>query len=216
MLFRSGGTLFLDEIGNISPAMQVRLLRVLQEKRFEPLGAAETMTTDARIVAATNSSLSQLVQDGAFRQDLYYRLNVVRLELPPLRERRCDIPLLIEHFRRRLNAETGKVIERVDPAVVDGLMQHDFPGNIRELENIMHHAFVMCRGQVMLPGHLPREIQPVKQGDNAPTPLTLKNLEKQAIKQALRDHAGNRSAAARQLDIDPSTLYRKMRRYGIS
>jgi PAS domain S-box-containing protein len=210
-----GGTLFLDEVGNVSPAMQVRLLRVLQEKTYEPLGATESMRSNARIMAATNRPLAALLQSGQFRQDLYYRLNVLRLELPPLRERRCDIPLLIEHFRRRLNAETGKTIEGVAPAVFDVLMRHDFPGNIRELENIMQHAFVLCRGMVIEPAHLPGELPFDGRCEKQPVPLTLKSVEKRTIEEALRDNAGNRSATARQLGIDPSSLYRKMRRYGI-
>lgn len=210
-----GGTLFLDEVGNVSPAMQVRLLRVLQEKTYEPLGATEPMRTDARILAATNQPLADLLRDGHFRKDLYYRLNVLRLELPPLRERRCDIPLLVEHFRHRLNAETGKTIASVDPAVFDVLMRHDFPGNIRELENIMQHAFVLCRGTVIEPTHLPSELPSDESSKRQPLPLTLKSVEKRTIEDALRDNAGNRSATARQLGIDPSSLYRKMRRYGI-
>lgn len=210
-----GGTLFLDEVGNISPAMQVRLLRVLQEKTYEPLGATEPMRSDVRILAATNQPLADLLRDGHFRQDLYYRLNVLRLELPPLRERRCDIPLLVEHFRHRLNAETGKTIERIDPSVFDVLMRHDFPGNVRELENIMQHAFVLCRGTVIGPAHLPSELPSGESSERQPVPLTLKSVEKRTIENALRDNADNRAATARQLGIDPSSLYRKMRRYGI-
>ena len=211
----SGGTLFLDEVGNVSPAMQVRLLRVLQEKTYEPLGSTAPVVSDARIIAATNQPLAELLQNGHFRRDLYYRLNVLRMELPPLRERRCDIPLLVEHFRHRLNAETGKAIEGVDPVVFDVLMRHDFPGNIRELENIMQHAFVLCRGTVIEPAHLPSELPSGENAERQPVPLTLKSIEKRTIEDALRDNAGNRSAAARQLGIDPSSLYRKMRRYGI-
>ncbi|AKJ63409.1 sigma-54 interaction domain-containing protein [Kiritimatiella glycovorans] len=209
-----GGTLFLDEIGNISAAMQVRLLRVLQEKTYEPLGSSEPVRSDARILAATNRRLADLLSEGTFRQDLYYRLNVLRLELPPLRERRCDIPLLAEHFRRRFNAETGKEIERLDPAVYEILMRHDFPGNIRELENVIQHAFVLCRGNAVQPQHLPAELRESTEDQTSP-PLTLKGLEQKAIRSALRDQAGNRAAAARQLGINPSTLYRKMHRYGI-
>lgn len=210
-----GGTLFLDEIGNVSAAMQVRLLRVLQEKTFEPLGSTETLQSDVRIIAATNRPLAELIRAGTFRQDLYYRLNVLRLEIPPLRDRRCDIPLLVEHFRHRLNAETGKNIERIDPEVFDALMRHEYPGNVRELENIMQHAFVLCRGSVIQPAHLPPEISAPAGSEHSPTSLTLKSLEKRAIQDALHDQANNRSAAARQLGIDPSSLYRKMHRYGI-
>ncbi len=208
------GTLFLDEISNVSAAMQVRLLRVLQEHTYEPLGATEAVYSNARIITATNYPLSEMIEAETFRQDLYYRLNVVRLELPALKERRCDIPLLVEHFRRKLNAETGKDIERVDPAVFDVLMRHNFPGNIRELENIMQHAFVLCRGNVIQTPHLPDDLPASAQPGRAESrPYTLQDLEKQAIRDALRDHNGNRTAAARQLGIDPSTLYRKMRRY---
>lgn len=210
-----GGTLFLDEVGTISAAMQVRLLRVLQEKQFEPLGSTQPVHTDVRIIAATNRPLLDLIENESFRQDLYYRLNVLRLELPPLRERRCDIPLLAEHFRRRLNAETAKNIESVDPAVFDILLRHDFPGNIRELENIMQHAFVLCRGTVIQRNHLPAQLLATAGSESSATPLTLKRLEQRAIEDALRDHGGNRKAAARQLGIDPSTLYRKMHRYGV-
>ena len=210
-----GGTFFLDEIGDISSAMQVRLLRVLQEKTYEPLGATEPVHSDVRIIAATNHVLLDGVHKGTFRQDLYYRLNVVRLELPPLKERRCDIPLLVEHFRRRLNAETGKNIESVDSEVLDMLMRHNFPGNIRELENIMQHTFVLCRGDIIRESHLPRELVTVIESDNMPVPLTLRSVEKRTVQEALDHHGGNRTAAAKELGIDPSTLYRKMHRYGI-
>lgn len=214
-----GGTLFLDEIGNISTAMQVRLLRVLQEKTFEPVGATQSRRSDARIVAATNRPLKELIAAGEFRQDLYYRLNVLRLELPPLRERRCDIPLLVEHFRHRLNAETGKSIEQVDPAVYEALMNHDFPGNVRELENVMQHAFVLCRGKTILREHLPPELVDETTGKaghgGSWQGTTLEEREKIAIRNALDDNLGHRAETARQLGIDPSTLYRKMRRYGI-
>lgn len=214
----NNGTLFLDEIGNISPAMQVLLLRVLQEKTFEPLGATEAVHSDARILTASNRPLSEMVKEGAFRQDLYYRLNVMRLHLPSLKERRCDIPLLVEHFRNRLNAETGKNIEYIDPGVYDVLMRHDFPGNVRELENIMQHAFVLCRGNTIQRQHLPGELisaTPAPDDEASSSPLTLQNIEKQAIQEALKNNAGNKSQTARQLGINPSTLYRKMRRYDI-
>ena len=136
------------------------------------------------------------------------------MQLPPLRQRRCDIPLLVEHIRRRLNAETGKDIEAVDERALRILMAHDFPGNIRELENILQHAFVMCKETVIQPAHLPREL--ARQAREEPAePSTLKELEKRAIRDALTCTDGNRAAAARQLGIDPSTLYRKMKRYGI-
>ncbi|NLL82965.1 MAG: sigma 54-interacting transcriptional regulator [Lentisphaerae bacterium] len=211
-----GGTLFLDEIGNVSAAMQMRLLRVLQEKTYEPLGSVETLHSDARIIAAANQSLTDLIANGSFRQDLYYRLNVMCIRLPPLRERRSDIPLLVEYFRQRLNAETGKNITAVAPKVYDSLMSYDYPGNIRELENIMQHAFVLCRTDTIQCSHLPPHIcsdSPIS--NDTPAPLTLKALEKRAIIEALEANADNRTTTARQLGIDPSSLYRKMRRYNI-
>lgn len=210
-----GGTLFLDEVGDISGALQVRLLRVLQEKTYEPLGGTEPVKSDARIVAATNRRLADAVRDGDFREDLYYRLNVLRLELPSLRKRRCDIPLLIDHFRRRLNAETGKSIEAVDDQVMGALMRYDFPGNVRELENLMQHAFVLCKEPVIQLTHLPKEFVTDFVQAPAKGPLSLEELEKRAIREALQDNAGNRTTTARQLGIDPSTLYRKMKRYAI-
>jgi len=211
-----GGTLFLDEVGDISGALQVRLLRVLQEKTYEPLGGTEPVKSDARIVAATNRRMSDAVRQGDFREDLYYRLNVLRLELPPLRKRRCDIPLLVDHFRRRLNAETGKSIEHADDQVMGALMRYDFPGNVRELENIMQHAFVLCKEPVIQLAHLPKEFVTDFVQAPAKGAVSLEELEKRAIREALQDNAGNRTTTARQLGIDPSTLYRKMKRYGIS
>ena len=210
-----GGTLFLDEIGDISPALQIRFLRVLQEKTYEPLGGTEPVRADVRIVAATNKRLLERVHEGAFREDLYYRLNVLRMELPALRERRSDIPLLVDHIRRRLNAEIGKNIEAVDDEVIDLLMSYHFPGNIRELENIMQHAFVLCKEQVIRRAHLPVELVAPAGPDGGAAPLTLREIEKRAIREALFDNGGNRTAAARQLGIDPSTLYRKLKRYRI-
>ena len=208
-----GGTLFLDEIGDVSPALQVKLLRVLQEKTYEPLGANEPVKADVRILAATHRNLADEVRAGRFREDLFYRLNVLRLELPPLRERRCDIPLLVEHIRCRLNAETGKHIEAMDEATVRLLMSYDFPGNIREVENVMQHAFVMCKGPVIQTSHLPKELVGTVVGPAEPCTLT--EMEQRAIRDALLSHGGNRTAAARQLGIDPSTLYRKMKRSGL-
>lgn len=210
-----GGTLFLDEIGDISPALQVRLLRVLQEKTFEPLGGTEATRTDVRIVAATNQHLQEKVHKGLFREDLYYRLNVLRIELPPLRERRCDIPILIDHIRQQLNAETGKNIEAVDDAIINMLMHHDFPGNIRELQNIMQHAFVLCKDPVIGLHHLPPELITLLTKDDSGKALSLEALEKKTIREALLNNNGNKQRASVQLGINPSTLYRKMKRYKI-
>lgn len=212
-----GGTVFLDEIGDISPAMQVRLLRVLQERVYEPLGGVEPVPTDVRIVAATHRDLSKMVREGTFREDLYYRINVMRLELPPLVSRREDIPLLIDHFVDRFNRLQEKNIVGVSDEVLGVLMNHDFPGNARELENIIEHAFVLCRGGLIECRHLPPELvrDRLTHDLTAAPGMTLRALESLHIADALRRHHGNRKAAAEELGIHPSTLYRKMRDLGI-
>jgi PAS domain S-box-containing protein len=213
-----GGTLLLDEIGDISPAMQMRLLRVLQERVYEPLGGVEPVQADARIVAATNKDLRQLVREGRFREDLFYRIHVVRLELPPLRDRREDIPLLVEHFVTRFNRLQGKDVAGVSDAVLARLMEHDFPGNVRELENVLEHAFVLCRGGLIELAHLPAHL---RSGEAAgpsglPAGLTLAAMEKLLICDALRRHEGNHAAAARELGVNASTLFRKVKRLGVA
>lgn len=212
-----GGTIFLDEIGEISPAMQVRLLRVLQERMYEPLGGTESVKTNVRVVVATNRNLAQLVEEGKFRSDLYYRINVVRLTLPPLRERKEDIPLLVEHFITKYNHLRGKAITGVTPETMQILMAHNYPGNVRELENIIEHAFVVCEGGLIEPTHLPEFLKP-SDLSVAPAPstaLTLKELEKQFILETLRRHNWNRLAAARALGIHKTTLFRKIKSLGL-
>jgi PAS domain S-box-containing protein len=211
------GTLFLDEIGDVSPAMQTRLLRVLQERVFEPLGSVEPVPVDVRIVAATHRELDELVRAGKFREDLYYRINVVRLRLPPLRERREDIPLLIERFVTRFNRVQNKDVVGVSDAALALLMGHAYPGNVRELENIIEHAFVLCRGGLIEPQHLPPALHGAvgKVPRRLKTALTLAELEAIHIGDALRRHGGNRAAAARELGINASTLFRKLRKLGI-
>jgi len=212
-----GGTVFLDEIGDISPAMQVRLLRVLQEKVYEPLGAVEPVEADVRVVVATHRDLARLVEDGSFREDLFYRINVIRLELPTLRERREDIPLLAEHFIGRFNRLQGKDVIGVSDEVMAVLMQHDYPGNARELENIIEHAFVLCRSSIIELQHLPPELVRGRRAmELAVRPgVTLRSLESLHIADALRRSNGNRSAAAKELGIHPSTLFRKIKDLGI-
>ncbi|NLO32914.1 MAG: sigma 54-interacting transcriptional regulator [Candidatus Hydrogenedentes bacterium] len=213
-----GGTLFLDEIADISPALQVRLLRVLQENCYEPLGSNTTEESDARVIAAGNKDLAELVAEGRFRQDLFYRINVVPLELPPLRDRKEDVPLLIEHFIARFNKLQDRQIEGLDGAAMALLMAHNFPGNIRELENIIEHAFVLCgNGDEItascLPDYLMRRMPP--QPEAAPMEEARYRTEKQCIQDALDRHEGNRAAAARELGIHKSTLYRKMRQFDL-
>jgi PAS domain S-box-containing protein len=214
-----GGTLLLDEIGDLSAAFQVRLLRVLQERTFQPLGATKSLRVDVRVIAATNKDLAELVQQGVFRQDLYYRIKVVGMDLPPLRERKEDIPMLVEHFigRMQMKRPHGKAVSGVSQEALALLMFHDYPGNIRELENIIEHAFVICpTGEIGL--HcLPENIQvtaaqPLRQlGMEAAVRAT----ETQVILNALESNHYNRAAAARDLKMHKSTLYRKIKSMGI-
>ncbi len=211
------GTLFLDEIGEISPALQVRLLRVLQERAFEPLGSNQTVSVDVRVIVATNRDLAVQVRKRAFRQDLYYRINVVRIEMPPLRKRKEDIPLLVDHFVTRWNRIQGKSVSGVSPEVLSFLMAHDYPGNIRELENIIEHAFVLCGEGRIESLHLPEDFiarvpTRTKRGGMSDT---VRAMESQTIREALKRNGYNRLAAARELGIHKSTLFRKMKTLGI-
>ena len=211
-----GGTLFLDEIGDISPAMQVRLLRVLQERVIEPLGAVQPIPVDVRIIAATNRDLAQRLEEGAFREDLYYRVRVVHVRLPTLAERREDIPLLVDHLVNRTNHLQGKSIAGVSDEVMGCLLEHDFPGNVRELENIIEQAFVLCRGGMIEVGHLPPELRPRStDGVRSGPPMSLARMEQLAIAEALRRRNGNRTLAAQDLGVNPSTLYRKLKTLNI-
>lgn len=207
------GTLFLDEIGDISPAMQSRLLRVLQERVYEPLGSVESVKTNVRVITATNKSLRQLVDEGKFREDLFYRIHVVRLELPSLRDRREDIPLLIEHFVAQFNGRQGKNICGVSDVVLGRLMEYDFPGNVRELENLIEHAFVLCQGGLIDMVHLPPHLRPAIKASSAPHQpgMSLQAVETVMLRDALRRNAGNKAKAAQELGIDVSTLFRKLR-----
>lgn len=208
-----GGTILLDEIGDISSAMQVRLLRVLQERQVEPLGSVDPVPVDVRVIAATHRDLADLVREGSFREDLFYRINVFRVDLPALRDRREDIPLLVEHFIARFNARQNKDVSGVSSEVMNVLMRCDFPGNARELENTIEHAFVLCRSGMIELRHLPQEILecsdlPVR----AVAPgASLRSVETIHIENSLRRHNGNRTAAAEELGIHPTTLRRKIR-----
>lgn len=217
-----GGTLFLDEIGDISHALQVRLLRFLQDKTYEPLGSTKALKADVRIVTATNRDLEELVAEGAFRQDLYYRINVVKLVLPPLRERKEDIPLLTDHFIRKFNRLLGKEIQGLSPEVVPILMAHDFPGNIRELENIIEYATVVCKKSMIGIEHLSDYLRPATKGITAELiekgsdeGISWNNLERNFLLEMLKNKEWNRSATAMALGIHPSTLWRKMKRLDI-
>ena len=212
-----GGTLLLDEIGDISPAMQVRLLRVLQERQFEPLGSVDPVAVDVRVIAATHRDLAELVREGVFREDLFYRINVFRVDLPALRDRREDIPLLVEHFIARFNARQNKDVSGVSSEVMNVLMRCDFPGNARELENTIEHAFVLCRSGMIELRHLPQEILECSDLplSTALPGASLRSIEIVYIEQALRRHKGNRTAAAEELGIHPTTLRRKIKQLDI-
>lgn len=208
-----GGTILLDEIGDISPAMQVRLLRVLQERVYEPLGSVDPVDVDVRVITATNRDLSMLVEQGDFRADLFYRIDVFRIDLPALRDRREDIPLLVDHFISRFNRLQNKDVAGVTDEVLNVLMRCDFPGNARELENAIEHAFVLCRSGFIELRHMPREILRCSglPTMNAGPGATLESIEALHIADALRRHSGNRKAAAEELGIHPSTLRRKIK-----
>lgn len=211
----NGGTIFLDEIGDVSAALQVRLLRVLQDKSFQPLGGTETVTADVRVLAATNKHLGALVEEGKFREDLYYRIQVFRLALPPLKERREDIPLLAQHFVDRLNRLKGKDITGLSQQALAAFMAYEWPGNIRELENAIEHAFILCHGGLIELRHLPSALHEVgASADGLPTGLTLAEIEARVIREALRRNNGRKTATARELGIDKTTLWRKLSRLG--
>ncbi len=213
-----GGTIFLDEIGDVSASVQVKLLRVLQDKTYEPLGGVSPVKADVRIITATNKKLDQLVQQGKFRDDLYYRVNVMRLELPPLRDRKEDVPLLVDHFISRFNSLHNKNICCVTNEVTAALLTYDYPGNVRELENIIEHCFVLCEGEIIEAKHLPVSVRPALKADKSEDsePATIKQMEIILITQALQRNNGNKTAAAKQLGIDKSTLFRKMKAFGIT
>ncbi len=208
-----GGTLFLDEIGDLSPAIQAKLLRFLQEMEYEPLGGTAPVRADVRVIAATNRVLINEVRDGRFRDDLFYRLNVVNIKTPPLSERREDIPLLISHFIRKYNSLRDRHIEDVSDEVLRILLDYDYPGNIRELENIIEHCFVLCREPVIRTLHLPRHLRE----DDSPAlqSLSLEEMEKTHILRALRKHDGNRTRAAGELGINTATLWRKIKKFDL-
>ncbi|MGA1795862.1 MAG: sigma-54 interaction domain-containing protein [bacterium] len=214
----TGGTLFLDEIGEVSPALQVRLLRVLQERTYEPLGATRSETADVRIIVATNKDLAEQTRQGTLREDLYYRVNVVRVELPPLRRRKEDIPLLVEQFIARFNRLQQKSIQGISADALSLLMAHDWPGNVRELENVIEYSFILCTDGIIGIGHLPEELTAQVAIDaTAPTMKGAHDLlDTQTIRDALERNAFNRLATARDLGIHKTTLYRKMRKLGIA
>jgi PAS domain S-box-containing protein len=214
------GTIFLDEVGDMSPSLQVKLLRVLQEKEYEPLGSTSPRKTDVRIIAATHQDLSKLVSEGKFRDDLFYRLNVVRIELPPLSQRREDIPLLIDAFVQKFNAKMGKQIMGVSDQALRLLLKYDYPGNVRELENIIERAFVLCGGNRIDKDCLPKERTMNREEIKSIRPLEEKypfeRAEAEVLEKTLKKHQGNRINTAQELGISRATLWRKIKRYKIT
>lgn len=213
-----GGTLFLDEIGEIDPAIQVKILRVLEEHKFERVGGQDTIEVDVRLIAATNRDLKKMVAEGKFREDLFYRLYVVVVHLPPLRERAGDIPLLTQHFLKELSETNGKKIESITPDAMDILSAYSWPGNVRELRNIVERMIVLSRGEKLtvrdIPAAIREGVQPRSVSVSAAN-LSLDEVEKQLIINALRNHGENRTKAAAQLGISRRTLHRKLNEYGL-
>jgi two-component system, NtrC family, response regulator AtoC len=212
-----GGTLFLDEIGDISPKLQLDLLRVLEDKTFQRVGGSETIETDVRVVAATNRDLAKAVAAGAFREELYYRLNVIPVTLPPLRERPEDVPLLVQHFLERLSKELNRRIDGVSPEGMAALVAHAWPGNVRELRNVLERGAVVAKGHVIQLADLglPAPAEPRTATAIRTDPLPLEDVEKRHIAEVLAWAGGNVTQAARTLGIDRMTLYNKIKRYGL-
>jgi two-component system response regulator HydG len=214
-----GGTLFLDEIGEMTPSLQVKLLRALQEREVIPVGSTEPVSVDVRIIAATNRELEDEIRRGAFRSDLYYRLNVIALHLPPLRDRRDDIPLLARHFLERLAERDDAISLELPPETSEVLAVYDWPGNVRELENALERAAVVAARKPIRPEHLPDRVReapkPRLVSDEAPPNPSMEVIERAYIQWVLQAEGGNKTRAAEVLGIDPSTLYRKLNRYGL-
>jgi len=213
-----GGTLFLDEIGEVDSSIQVKILRVLEERRFERVGGNETIDVDVRVITATNRDLKKMVDKGEFREDLYYRLHVVPIEIPPLRDRRGDIAILVDHFINELSREDGRQIDGITPDALDILKQYSWPGNVRELRNMVEHMVVMSRGKRITVRDIPSEIKlgdPGAGGEQEADDLSLAGTERRKIEEALRVCSGNRTAAAKRLGISRRTLHRKLNEYGL-
>ncbi len=217
------GTLFLDEIGDLPLETQVKLLRVLEGGEYQPLGSTETLKANVRIITATNKVLFEQIKKGRFREDLYYRINVVQIDVPPLRQRREDIPLLMKHFLEKLNLKRDKTIGGLSPAAERILLDHDYPGNIRELENILEYATIVCKNYQIEPRHFPpyllraKDKAPPVDMEEAPGPgSNIEEMEKEGLLEALRAHRWNRQAAADALGISRTTLWRKIRRFQIA
>lgn len=210
----NGGTLLLDEISEMDPSLQVKLLRVLNNGEYQPLGSTKAMRTDARILAATNADLNECIAAGTFREDLFFRINVVNLQVPPLRDRPADIALLTDHFLKKFRRKTRKSIRRLAPDALAALRRYSFPGNVRELENAIEHAFVMCHDNEIQAQHLPLTI--TREGIGVKTVTPGKKDEREVIVEALLRNKGNRTKAAEELGIHRTTLWRKAKSFGLS
>lgn len=217
-----GGTLFLDEIGDISPMIQLKLLRVLQERQLERVGGEDTIEVDVRVVTATNKDLKKEVEAGRFREDLFYRLHIIPIELPPLRERKEDIPALVEHFVSKLAQRTRSSVEGIAAEAMNALQVYNWPGNVRELENVIEHSMVFAEGSLIRLDDLPPVVSGVKQGDvldipegDRSLPEILEELEHQLILRAFKKAKGVKTETARLLGIKPSALYYKLDKYSV-
>ncbi len=218
----NGGTLFLDEVGDLSPGTQVKLLRVLQEKEFQRLGSNQTLKTDVRVIAATNQNLEEAIKKGSFREDLYYRLNVITIFLPPLRERKEDIPLLIDYFLKKYSKANQKMISDVSKEARNLLLRYSYPGNVRELENLIERAVVLCRGDIITTQDLPFHLREAKSEalwesskSQKSLPESLEEIERDMIIKALHEHQGVQTRAAESLGISERVLRYKMKKYRI-
>ena len=212
-----GGTIFLDEIAEVPPALQVKLLRALQERKIRPVGDTREFGIDVRVIAATNRNLTKAIENNTFRKDLYYRLNVISIQMPPLREIKDDIPHLVYHFMKKFSEETPRQVTRIAPEVIDLLMRYDWPGNVRQLENIIERAFALGEGDIISTQDLPVEIRNIdNQLSISNTNLNLVENERMLMLRALRQTSGNKAEAAKLLGINITTVYRKMEKYRIS
>jgi transcriptional regulator with GAF, ATPase, and Fis domain len=213
-----GGNIFLDEIGDLPLATQVKLLRVLEEKVVERVGDNRPIHVDVRIISATNRNLAQLIERGAFREDFFYRINVIPIWMPPLRERREDIPLLAESFFSRARMKSGKPIQAISRTALDALMNYHWPGNVRELRSCFEYAVVACTGPSIEPEHLPAQMQTARPALAEPSAAlaSLEELKKQRLVKALQESGGNQSEAARRLGISRTSVWNQMKRFHLA